>query len=98
MSNSKGVSEAPVEYLVDPDDAPELTAERAARLSPAREVLPEHVLAQFKRSPGRPRSSSPKKQMTLRIDEEVVEYFKAGGSGWQSRINAALRRAAGFSD
>jgi len=87
-----------VEYLVDHDDAPELTAERAARLRPAKEVFPEHVLAQFKRAPGRPRSPSPKRQMTLRLDEDVVEHFKAGGTGWQSRINVALRRAAGFTD
>lgn len=99
MPNGKGVSEAPVEHLVyDDDDAPELTAERAAQLRPAREVFPEYVLAQFKRSLGRPRSPSPKRQITLRLDDEVVEFFKAAGAGWQSRINAALRRAAGFTD
>ena len=99
MPNGKGVSEVPVEYLVDDDDdTPELTAERAARLRRARDVFPEYVLAQFKRSPGRPRSPSPKRQMTIRLDDEVVEYFKAGGPGWQSRINTALRRAAGFTD
>lgn len=94
----KGVSESLQDFVVDDDDTPELTAERAARLRPARDVLPEYVLAQFKRSPGRPRSSSPKRQTTLRLDDEVVEYFKAGGAGWQSRINTALRRAAGFTD
>ncbi|MDP1778169.1 MAG: BrnA antitoxin family protein [Brevundimonas sp.] len=98
MSNSKGVSEAPVEYLLDDDDAPELTAERAVRLRPARDVLPEYVLAQFKRSPGRPRSPSAKKQVTLRLDAEILDYFRAGGDGWQSRINRALRQAAGFTD
>ena len=99
MPNGKGVSEAPVEYLVDDDDdTPELTAERAARLRPAREVFPEYVLAQFKRSPGRPRSPSAKKQVTLRLDAEILDYFRAGGDGWQSRINRALRQAAGFTD
>ena len=24
-------------------------------------------------------------------DADVVEYFKAGGSGWQSRVNEALK-------
>ena len=99
MPNGKGVSEAPVEYLVDDDDdTPELTAERAARLRPARDVVPEYVLAQFKRSPGRPRSPSAKKQVTLRLDAEILDYFRAGGDGWQSRINRALRQAAGFTD
>ncbi len=33
-----------------------------------------------------------KKQITLRLDPDVVEFFKAGGRGYQSSINAALRR------
>jgi uncharacterized protein (DUF4415 family) len=36
-----------------------------------------------------------KEQVTLRIDQDVLEFFKNGGPGWQDRINAALRRAAG---
>ncbi|MDZ4364163.1 BrnA antitoxin family protein [Brevundimonas sp.] len=98
MSNTRGVSEAKTEFVLDDDDAPELTAQRAAKLRPAREVFPESVLAQFTRSPGRPRSSSPKVQITLRLDAEVVDHFKAGGAGWQSRINTALRRAASLTD
>lgn len=33
-----------------------------------------------------------KKQITLRLDPDVIEFFKAGGRGYQSSINAALRR------
>lgn len=44
---------------------------------------------------GRPKSASPKQQVTLRLDREVVERFRQGGEGWQSRINAALRKAVG---
>ena len=32
-----------------------------------------------------------KEQVTLRIDQDVLEYFQAEGPGWQDRINAALR-------
>lgn len=96
--HDKGVAESVQDFVVDDEDTPELTAERAARLRPARDVLPEYVLAQFKRSPGRPRSPSTKKQVTLRLDAEILDYFRAGGSGWQSRINRALRQAAGFTD
>lgn len=35
------------------------------------------------------------KQVTLRIDQDVLEHFQAGGPGWQDRINEALRKAAG---
>ena len=36
-----------------------------------------------------------REQVTLRIDQDVLEYFQQGGPGWQDRINAALRKAAG---
>ncbi len=38
-----------------------------------------------------------KEQVTLRIDQDVLEYFQANGAGWQDRINEALRKAAGKS-
>jgi uncharacterized protein (DUF4415 family) len=44
---------------------------------------------------GRPKSASPKQQVTLRLDRDVLDSFRAGGAGWQSRINEALRQAAG---
>jgi uncharacterized protein (DUF4415 family) len=36
-----------------------------------------------------------KEQVTLRIDQDVLDFFRNGGPGWQDRINAALRKAAG---
>jgi uncharacterized protein (DUF4415 family) len=36
-----------------------------------------------------------REQVTLRIDQDVLEYFQQGGPGWQDRINATLRKAAG---
>ena len=32
----------------------------------------------------------------LRIDRDVLDHFQADGPGWQDRINAALRKAAGL--
>jgi len=43
---------------------------------------------------GRPTGSN-KELVSLRIDRDVLERFKAGGAGWQTRINDALRKAAG---
>jgi uncharacterized protein (DUF4415 family) len=48
------------------------------------------------KSLGRPSIENPKKQITLRLDPEVVEKFRATGKGWQSRINAELRKALGI--
>lgn len=37
-----------------------------------------------------------KELVSLRLDQDVVEAFQADGPGWQDRINAALRVAAGL--
>ncbi|HEY8565137.1 MAG TPA: BrnA antitoxin family protein [Beijerinckiaceae bacterium] len=36
-----------------------------------------------------------KEMVSLRLDRDVLEHFQAEGPGWQERINAALRKAAG---
>jgi uncharacterized protein (DUF4415 family) len=44
---------------------------------------------------GRPRGSD-KEQVTLRLDKVALDRFRSGGPGWQTRINEAVRRAAGL--
>lgn len=36
-----------------------------------------------------------KQRVTIYLDRDLVERLKAGGKGWQTRANAALRRALG---
>lgn len=36
-----------------------------------------------------------KHTVTLRVDQDVLDYFQQEGTGWQDRMNAALRKAAG---
>ncbi len=43
---------------------------------------------------GRPKSNNPKRPVSLRLDPDVVAHFRRSGRGWQSRINAALRKVA----
>ncbi|TVV70323.1 BrnA antitoxin family protein [Sphingomonas solaris] len=45
------------------------------------------------RPPARDRA---KQQVTLRLDPDVLERFRADGPGWQSRINEALRKVVGL--
>ena len=45
---------------------------------------------------GRPKAEVTKVSTTIRLDPDVIEAFKAEGAGWQSRINEALRKAAGL--
>ena len=42
-----------------------------------------------------PVGDAPKQQVTLRLPRHVLEHFKAGGAGWQTRISEVLERHAG---
>ena len=41
---------------------------------------------------GRPRSENKKLLVSLRYSPEVIAYFKSTGEGWQSRMDAVLRK------
>ncbi len=70
----------------DPDDAPELTDDwfEGADLREGDRLVRR----------GRPPADAPKLSITLRLDRDVVDHFRAGGAGWQTRINEALRKVA----
>jgi uncharacterized protein (DUF4415 family) len=83
---------------LDEDDAPELTPELAATLKPIDEIPEMAEFAEFIRKGGRPALPERyrKQRVTIMLDREVIEHFKADGKGWQTRVNAALRKAAGL--
>jgi uncharacterized protein (DUF4415 family) len=73
----------------DYDEIPELTDEDFARGVWHRGGKP------MPRGPrGRPKSQNPKRPISLRLDPDVLTHFRRGGRGWQSRINAVLRKVA----
>lgn len=79
----------------DPDN-PELTDEQLARMKPATEVFPPEFFSaidEARRARGRPSVAKPKKLVTLRLDQDVIDKFEATGKGWRARINDVLRRA-----
>jgi uncharacterized protein (DUF4415 family) len=41
---------------------------------------------------GRPKSDDPKQLVSLRLDAEVLRWFKRTGAGYQSRIGEVLKR------
>jgi uncharacterized protein (DUF4415 family) len=45
--------------------------------------------------PPAPSVPGAKEIVSLRIDRDVLDFFQEEGPGWQERINAALRKAAG---
>lgn len=74
------------------NENPEWTAEDIKKAKPA-SALPADVLAAFPRTRG-PQKARKKIPVSLRLSPDVVEHFKAGGPGWQSRIDETLRKAA----
>lgn len=68
---------------IDPDDAPELDDEFFER---ADEYQGEKLVKR-----GRPLGSSNKISTTVRFDADVLDAFRAGGPGWQTRMNEVLR-------
>ena len=58
--------------------------------------MPKRVrLSRAKGSRGRPPLGAPRKiSVTLRIDTDTLNAYRATGDGWQSRINADLHKTA----
>jgi uncharacterized protein (DUF4415 family) len=90
MPNAKNKKGYTAQDLRDVRDNPEWTAEDFARAKPFAEVFPE-LAASIRRGRG-PNKAPTKKLVSLRLSGQVIEAYKAGGPGWQSRIDADLRR------
>jgi len=87
--DARAIARKYLESLTDEEDA---ALTEAARSDPDNPPLD---IAKVRRV-GRPRLAQTKRSVHLRLDREVVEAFEAGGRGWQTRMNAALRKAAGL--
>ncbi len=72
---------APEEY----DDAPEWTSEmfRTAEIRHGDKIIRR----------GRPPLPDPKRAVKVRLDADVLDSYRATGRGWQTLLNADLRRA-----
>lgn len=70
-------------------DNPEWTADDFAKAVPFADAFPQ-IADKMRRARG-PQKAPKKVSTTLRLSPEVIEHFRAGGTGWQSRIDAALR-------
>ena len=67
----------------------ELTSDDFKAMGEPSSVLPEELVAVLPRR-GRPKAARPKKQLTIRLSPDVVDFFKSTGNGWQTRINDVL--------
>jgi uncharacterized protein (DUF4415 family) len=82
---------------IDPDDAPEITAEDLQRASfhlaghpVSRQEFRQDVL---RRPPGRPPVSVKRPMLSMRVDVDVLAGLRASGKGWQTRVHALLKDA-----
>ena len=76
------------------DDNPEWTEDDFARAKkyPPGTTLKD-IVEEIVRSRGRPKLDKPKEAIKLRLDADVLEAYRKTGDGWQTRINADLRKA-----
>lgn len=86
-----------VKLTLDLNNPPPLTAEQKARLE-AIAAMPDDQIdtSDMPFNPGAVWVKAvdfphAKKLISLRIDEDVIEYFKHTGTRYQTRINAVLR-------
>lgn len=75
---------------------PEWTEEDFRRARPALEVLPKAVVEAIRRYQGQrgPQKAPTKELISLRVDRDVIDAYRASGRGWQTRANDALRAYA----
>lgn len=88
-AEARRIAQAALQSASDADDA---AARAAATSDPDAQPIERLKL----RPVGRPPLANRKRSVHLRLDREVVEAFEADGPGWQTRMNAALRKAAGL--
>ncbi len=89
-SDKRHEDRQPDPFLQDEETAP-LTDEEIAHLRAGSAVFAELGMP-APRGRGRPRKAQRKRQVTLRLDPDIVERFRASGKGWQTRMNDALRQ------
>ena len=78
----------PGTIIPTPEDDAEIN--RGIAADPDTYELSHEEFRQLRRV-GRPPSERPKRMVSLRLDQDVVDGLRATGPGWQSRVNAALK-------
>ena len=77
--------------IAEDPDAPEWMEEDWTRARPAVEVHPE-IVEWSGRTQGKQKAHK-KELISIRLDSDITDHFRADGPGWQTRLNDTLRRA-----
>ena len=100
MSAKTTLKSSVVKFKLDPKNPPPLGAAQRARLKAVKSMpdaaidysdMPKQTVAVQWTRPGALVPAENKQQVTLRLDADVLDFFRETGKRYQSRINAALR-------
>ncbi len=74
-------------------DVPYSPKNKAATLKYWEGAAAHKGVAELRAKRGRPVKAAEdrKEQIALRLDKEVLEWYRAQGNGWQTRMNAVLK-------
>ncbi|TLY77056.1 MAG: BrnA antitoxin family protein [Gammaproteobacteria bacterium] len=78
--------------IVKPTRREDRAIRRGMRADPDTYEATAAEFAQMRPLRGRPKGSGRKVRLTVRLDRDVVDHFRATGQGWQTRLNDALVR------
>ena len=87
------ISKRPTILMPTAEEDKAITA--AARSDPdAKPLTPKQLksMVPIQALRGRPKSEHKKLLVSVRYSQEVVEFFKSTGEGWQSRMDGVLRQ------
>lgn len=89
MASDRKLQPPPPDY----DPAAPLTDEEIKGLRPASELFAQYGIP-MPTPRGRPKADKTKVSVTIRMDGDIVDYFKRSGPGWQTRMHAVLAKEA----
>ena len=78
------------QYGVPDDENPEWTAEEMRTAKPFADVFPDLAAQELQRRGRGPQKAPTKQMVSMRLDVDVLEKWRATGKGWQGRINDTL--------
>lgn len=77
----------------DAVDSPPLTKRMLDGMRPVRDSMSPEIFTKLTKVRG-PQKTPTKAAVSLRLDRDVLDHFRAKGRGWQTKVNDVLRQSA----
>ncbi len=79
--------------IIVPTSEEDAAITAAALSDPDAHPLSDAELARLRPARGRPNAAIKRPMLSMRVDPDVLAHLRASGKGWQTKVNALLRRA-----